>query len=125
MKGCFYVNKAQITCYIHRVVVSTFKKIESDKGVEVNHKDHTWYNNNERNLEWVTHSENQQDKIKRVKNTDPVYVVKKDEEIVMECRNRDEDDDEYFPAQVIVQNGEFLFVPFPYSVVRKRKIADL
>lgn len=43
--------------YVHRIVAETFLK--NSKGLEVNHKDGDKKNNCLKNLEWVTHSQNE------------------------------------------------------------------
>ena len=60
-KGYLYISFPDKHIYIHRLVAISFLSNEFNKP-EVNHKDWNKWNNNIKNLEWVTKSENEKHK---------------------------------------------------------------
>lgn len=56
---CLVKNKNYKTVLVHRLVLKSFKHIENSKLFECNHIDGNKLNNNIKNLEWCTRSENE------------------------------------------------------------------
>lgn len=55
----FYINGKSKLFFAHRLVLMTFNPIENMEKLQVNHIDGNKKNNNIKNLEWCTQSENQ------------------------------------------------------------------
>jgi hypothetical protein len=56
--GYYKVHIRDSKCFVHRLVMLTFKPIEGCKDLSVNHKDLNKKNNNINNLEWSSYLEN-------------------------------------------------------------------
>lgn len=84
---------------IHRLVMITFNYIEGCENLQVNHKDGNHYNNNLKNLEWVTPSENIQHSYDILNRKPAYYNAIKSHEKAVYSLNLETKEKKYFNSQ--------------------------
>lgn len=65
----------EVGCFLaHRIVLKTWYPISNPESMTVDHLDHNKRNNNLKNLEWVTYTENQRRATRDFVDTRPVFI---------------------------------------------------